>query len=181
MTLPSGDTPGPPGTLAATDGARALARLAARTDTPMAIVTAAAPDGQRSGCLVGFWTQCSIHPPRVLACISRPNHTFAVARDAAVLAVHWLGTDNRDLAELFGGETGEAVDKFERCSWRPGPGDVPVLDGVKGWVAGPVVGRYDVGDHVAFVIDVDAGAAAEPSAGELGFRAVKDLEPGHEP
>src|SRR3954454_23697572 len=99
-----------------TDGEEALRRLAARTDTPMAIVTAAAPDGRRSGCLVGFWAQCSIHPPRVLACISKTNHTFAVPTDAAVLAVHWLGADNRDLAELFGGESGDAIDKFDRCS-----------------------------------------------------------------
>ena len=162
------------------DGEKALQRLAARTDTPMAIVTAVGPDGRRSGCLVGFWTQCSIHPPRVLPCISKANHTLEVAIAAEVLAVHWLADDDRRLAELFGGETGDEVDKFERCSWHPGPGGVPVLDGVKGWVAGPVVGRFDVGDHVAFLVAAETGAAEEPSAGELGFQAVKDLEPGHE-
>ena len=166
---------------AMTDGAKALSRLAARTDSPMAVVTAVTPDGRRSGCLVGFWTQCSIHPPRLLACISKTNHTFEVARDAAVLAVHWLGADNRDLAELFGGETGDALDKFEHCPWGPGLGQVPILKGVKGWVAGRVVGRFDAGDHVGFVLGADEGATEEPSAGELGFLAVKDLEPGHEP
>jgi flavin reductase (DIM6/NTAB) family NADH-FMN oxidoreductase RutF len=137
--------------LAATDGGSALARLAASTDTPMAVVTAIGADGERSGCLVGFWTQCSINPPRVLACISKTNHTFRVASAAEVLAIHWLADDDRGLAELFGGETGDEIDKFERCSWQPGPGGVPVLDGVKGWVAGPVMVRVDVGDHVAFV------------------------------
>jgi flavin reductase (DIM6/NTAB) family NADH-FMN oxidoreductase RutF len=164
----------------ASSGEKALQRLAARTDTPMAIVTTAA-DGHRAGCLVGFWTQCSIHPPRVLACISKTNHTLAVATAAPVLAVHWLGTDDRGLARLFGSETGDEVDKFERCSWRPGPAGVPVLDGVKGWVAGPVAERFDAGDHVAFVVEADVGAADEPAAGELGYQAVKDLEPGHEP
>jgi flavin reductase (DIM6/NTAB) family NADH-FMN oxidoreductase RutF len=167
--------------LVTADGRVALGRLAARTDTPMVIVTAAAPDGRRAGCLVGFWTQCSIHPPRVLACISKTNHTLPVATAAGVLAVHWLADDDRLLAELFGGETGDEVDKFERCSWRPGPDGVPVIDGVKGWVAGPVVGRFDVGDHVAFVLDAAAGVAGDASAGQLGFQAVKDLEPGHEP
>ena len=158
-----------------------LQKLAAGTDTPMAIVTATAPDGSRSGCLVGFWTQCSIHPARVLACISVTNHTLPVASDAGVLAVHWLADDDRRLAELFGGETGDEVDKFEHCSWNPGQDGVPVLDGVKGWVAGPVVGRFEVGDHVAFVIDAAEGATADASAGELGFQAVRDLEPGHTP
>ena len=164
----------------ATGGEAALSRLAAGTDAPMVIVTAAVPDGRRSGCLVGFATQCSIHPPRVLACISKANHTLPVATAAPVLAVHWLAGDDRGLAELFGGETGDEIDKFERCSWRPGPQGVPVLDGVKGWVAGPVVGRFDVGDHVAFVVDAEAGTG-DSTADELGFQAVKDLEPGHEP
>jgi flavin reductase (DIM6/NTAB) family NADH-FMN oxidoreductase RutF len=167
--------------LAATDGGSALARLARATDSPMAIVTAAGPDGERSGCLVGFWTQCSIHPPRVLACISKANHTFPVAIGAEVLAVHWLAGDDRSLAELFGGATGDEVDKFERCAWQPGPGGVPVVDGVKGWVAGPVIDRVDLGDHVAFVIQAEAGAAADASAEELGFQAVKAVEPGHAP
>jgi flavin reductase (DIM6/NTAB) family NADH-FMN oxidoreductase RutF len=167
--------------LATTGGAAALSRLTLGTDTPMVIVTAAAPDGRRSGCLVGFWTQCSIHPPRVLACVSKTNHTLAVASAARVLAVHWLAEDERSLAELFGGETGDEVDKFERCSWHRGPDGVPVLDEVKGWVAGRVVDRFDVGDHVAFVIDAEAGAADDGSKGQLGFQAVKDLEPGHEP
>lgn len=164
-----------------TDSDATLARLAARTDSPMAIVTAATEDGRRSGCLVGFWTQCSIHPPRVLACISKANHTFPVASAAPNLALHWLADDDRSLAALFGGETGDEIDKFERCSWQRGPGGVPVLDATKGWVAGPVVERVDVGDHVAFVIDAQAGAAADASAEELGFQAVKDLEPGHAP
>ena len=158
-----------------------LGRLAATTDTPMVIVTAFAPDGRRSGCLVGFWTQCSIHPPRVLACISKANHTLPVASAARVLAVHWLADDDQRLAELFGGETGDEVDKFEHCAWQPGPDGVPVLEGVKGWVAGPIADRFDVGDHVAFVLDATTGAANEDSNDQLGFQAVKDLEPGHEP
>jgi flavin reductase (DIM6/NTAB) family NADH-FMN oxidoreductase RutF len=163
------------------DGAAALHRLAGELDAPMVVVTAATPDGRRSGCLVGFSTQCSIHPPRVLVCISKKNHTLPVATAAPVLVVHWLADDDRRLAELFGGETGDEVDKFEHCSWRSGPGEVPVVDGVKGWVAGPVVGRFDVGDHVAFLVEPEAGSDEEPSAGQLGFQAVKDLEPGHDP
>ncbi|MDQ1488216.1 MAG: hypothetical protein QOD57_5634 [Actinomycetota bacterium] len=181
MTQKSGDTPRTPGDNLMTDGEAALHKLAAGLDPPMVIVTARAPDGRRSGCLVGFSTQCSIHPARVLACISKANHTFPVATAAPVLAVHFLGDDDRGLAELFGGETGDEVDKFERCSWRPGPGGVPVLDGVKGWVAGPVAGRFDVGDHVAHVVEAEAGGYEEPAADQLGFQDVKDVEPGHEP
>jgi flavin reductase (DIM6/NTAB) family NADH-FMN oxidoreductase RutF len=46
-------------------------RLVAGLDYPMAIVTSAAAEDDRAGCLVGFTTQCSLNPPRYLVCISR--------------------------------------------------------------------------------------------------------------
>lgn len=89
-------------------------------DYPMFVVTTAA-DGERSGCLVGFATQVSIDPPRMLVCISVLNHTYVVARDARALAAHVLDPEQHALAELFGSETGDEVDKFEHCRWRSGP------------------------------------------------------------
>ena len=85
----------------ASEDREALDRLVNLLDYPMLIVTAEA-DGERAGCLVGFATQCSIHPPRFAVWISRQNHTFGVARRAGVLAVHFLSTADRALAELFG-------------------------------------------------------------------------------
>ena len=56
----------------------ALAHLCESLDGPMAIVTAF--DGrERSGCLVGFHTQCSIAPSRWIVCISKKNHTYGIA------------------------------------------------------------------------------------------------------
>jgi NADH-quinone oxidoreductase subunit J len=55
-------------------------------DRSMIIVTTCGADGERSGCLVGFSTQCSIDPGRFLVCLSRTNHTFAVAQEADFLA-----------------------------------------------------------------------------------------------
>ena len=83
-------------------------------DPPIVIVTTCAGE-QRSGCVVGFSTQCSIKPPRWLVCISEKNATFDVVNRADVVAVHVLAQENRDLAELFGGETDDEVDKFTRC------------------------------------------------------------------
>ena len=104
-----------------------------------------------------------------------------MATAAEVLAIHWLADDDCRLAELFGGETGDEIDKFERCSWQPGPGGVPVLDGVKGWVAGPVMDRVDVGDHVAFVISAEAGAAVDASGRRAGVPGRERPGPGHAP
>ena len=168
----------------------AFHRLTAGVDYPMYIVTTAA-GGQRAGCLVGFATQCSIHPARMLVCLSVRNHTFRVAQRADVLAVHFLSRRHLGLAKLFGEETGDEVDKFARCEWAPGPDGVPVLAGVKGWVAGRVLARLPAGDHTAFVLEPLAGEAGDDGeAGDvpdttadaqLSFQQVRGFHPGHEP
>jgi flavin reductase (DIM6/NTAB) family NADH-FMN oxidoreductase RutF len=150
----------------------------ARLDGPMFILTVGRPG--RSGCLIGFATQCSIKPPRFLACISKKNHTFEAIHAAETVAVHFLSRENLPLAELFGGETGDEVDKFELCDWREGPDGVPVLDGPVGWFAGRVLERLDLGDHVGLWLDP---FEAEDRGGDpdLGFQAAKHIHPGHEP
>jgi flavin reductase (DIM6/NTAB) family NADH-FMN oxidoreductase RutF len=154
-------------------------------DYPMFVVTTT--DGtERSGCLVGFTTQTSIDPPRFLACLSDKNHTFRVATGATLLAVHALADDQRELAELFGAETGDEVDKFAQCAWTAGPGGVPILDECPRHLVGRVLARWPLGDHVGFLLEpVEAEASpdersvGDPSAA-LTLDDVTDLEPGHE-
>jgi flavin reductase (DIM6/NTAB) family NADH-FMN oxidoreductase RutF len=74
-------------------------RLVATLDYPLYVVTTAVAQ-QPAGCLVGFATQCSIHPPRFLACISRKNHTFLVAVQAPTLAVHIVEEKDKRIADL---------------------------------------------------------------------------------
>src|SRR3954465_13544280 len=83
----------------------------------MFIVTAWA-DGERSGCLIGFPTQTSTDPSRFLVCLSQKNRTYRVAVRAAVLGVHFVPAEADAVGELFGGQTGDEIDKFERCAWR---------------------------------------------------------------
>jgi flavin reductase (DIM6/NTAB) family NADH-FMN oxidoreductase RutF len=153
--------------------------LVARLVYPMYVVTAAA-NGERSGCLVGFATQTSIHPARFLVCISRKNHTLHVAEAAPVLAAHVLSDDpgERQIAELFGGETGDATDKFESCAWHAGPCGVPLLDDIPNFFVGRVVERLDVGDHVGFLLD-PIDAAHGDAFDEFSFQDAKGIEPGH--
>jgi flavin reductase (DIM6/NTAB) family NADH-FMN oxidoreductase RutF len=151
--------------------------LVSGIDYPMFIVTAAA-DGRRSGCLVGFVTQASIDPVRLMVMMSKVNHTFELAERASSLVVHFLHENNHDLARLFGEQTGDEVDKFANCEWKRGPGGTPVLLGVRGWVAGAVLARLDAGDHVAHVISVTE-AALDQAGNQLGFQAIRGMHPGH--
>ena len=153
-------------------------RLVAQLDYPMFIATVTA-GGERAGCLIGFATQCSIHPARFLAGISDKNRTFRVASGADSMAIHLVPENANELAELFGGETGDDVDKFERCVWRPGPGGVPLLDGCPNRFVGRILDRVDFGDHVGMVLEPFLAEEDEES-GQLGFHRAKRIDSGHE-
>ncbi|MDO8209006.1 flavin reductase family protein [Conexibacter sp. CPCC 206217] len=159
---------------------RSFARLFADVDTTMFVVTARGPDGEQAGCLIGFATQASVDPPRFLACISRKNHTYKVACQTDTLVVHFVDEDAGDLAELFGGETGDAIDKFARVAWRHGPENVPVLERLQTWFAGRVLERIRLGDHDGFLLEpvvVSARRDAQP----LRFHRARRIAPGHAP
>ncbi|MET7484403.1 flavin reductase family protein [Streptomyces sp. NPDC005538] len=148
-------------------------------DYPMYVVTAEA-GGERSGCLVGFASQCSIRPARFMVWLSRANRTYSVAERAERLAVHLLRRDQDRLARLFGGETGDRTDKFAAVAWHPGPGGPPVLDEAPAWFVGRVQNRVDGGDHVGFLL---APEAAENLVGGdtplLTLADALDIAPGH--
>ena len=155
-----------------------FAAFFAALDDSMLIVTAAAGD-DRDGCLVGFRTQASIHPPRMLLCLSEKNHTYRLALRTDVLVAHLVPAGAPDLAEIFGGETGDDVDKLAQVAWHPGPGGTPVLERCPNWMAGRVLERIVFGDHVGFLTEPIDGQA-DPEARGLRFSHARGIHPGHE-
>ncbi len=154
------------------------ADLVAHVDQALIVVTTAADD-QRSGCLVGFHGQCSIEPFHYAVWLSKANLTYRVALIATHLAVHFLAAGDDQLAELFGTESGDDVDKFSRCRWSVGEGDVPTLDGCAAIVLEKVSMFDEGGDHVCFVgspVTVTSSEAFTP----LRLSATEHLEPGHD-
>jgi len=159
--------------------ATAFEGLMATLDYPMFVVTAAA-GGERDGCLVGFATQASIHPPRFLVGLSEKNRTYRIALEADHLGVHFVAADQEELAELFGGETGDEVDKLARVAWHAGPGGAPMLDACENRFAGRVLERIVLGDHTGFLLEP---VAAEHGAKDrqFTFHRARRIDPGHAP
>lgn len=152
-------------------------KLAGGLDYPVFIVTAGEGE-RREGCVMGFATQSSFDPARFVACLSRMNRTFALAQETDALAVHVVPSDRVGLVELFGGETGDDIDKFDRCEWRSGPRGLPILADCPSWFAGEILERIDLGDHMGFLLD--PFAAEHDDTGEiLYFQRVKYVDPGH--
>lgn len=165
-----------PGDAAVAEG---FDELMAQVATAMVIVTVSV-DGEASGCLVGFHTQCSINPRRYALWLSKANHTYELALRAHTFAVHFLDDGDGPLAELFGGLTGDEVDKFERTGWAPGPGGVPLLDDCGHRLVLARHAFFDAGeDHVCLVGDPIA-ASSDDGFAPLRLTDVDDIEPGHE-
>lgn len=158
--------------------ATAFDGLVGQLDYPMFVATTSAA-GERAGCLVGFATQCSIDPPRFLVCLSEKNRTYRVAEHADVLAVHLVPSSAERLAELFGGETGDEVDKFAHCEWREGPRGAPILAECDNWFVGAILARHGLGDHVGFLLEPVAVHGGTP-LDEFTFHRARRMEPGHE-
>ncbi len=147
-------------------------------DYPLVVYTAITDTGEMSGCLVGFTTQCSIQPPRFLICLSKLNHSYFVSERAHAMAIHLLGRDQGDVADLFGSTTGDRLDKFERCQWHPGPSGAPILDRCAAWLEGREIDRWSVGDHEALLMHPRSGGRGQ-GPGLLTLRTAPDIHPGH--
>ncbi|MDR2279256.1 MAG: flavin reductase family protein [Gordonia sp. (in: high G+C Gram-positive bacteria)] len=150
-------------------------------DRPLYVITTRAGD-ELSGCLVGFATQTSIDPERFLVAISRANHTHGVAADAEHIAVHLIAREHEELAHLFGGETGDSMDKFAACDWEEGPHGVPVLTDAGVWLVGSVIDRFDMGDHTGHLLAPVAGEVRHDDS-ELStwvsLSIGESIDPGH--
>lgn len=153
-------------------------RIVGGLDYPMHIVTAAAGD-ERDGCLVGFLTQCSIDPPRMVVWLSTNNRTCRIATQSSALCVHVLRQDDHDLAELFGHERGDEVDKLASVEWTEGPHGLPVLARCD-WFVGRIVEQISTEcDHRGFIVEPIGGDATRSDLPALGYQAVLDIDAGN--
>ncbi|MCV7238316.1 hypothetical protein A5765_17040 [Mycolicibacterium celeriflavum] len=160
-------------------GSGAFEAVVGRLDYPMFLVTTRGGNDS-AGCLVGFASQTSINPARFMIGLSKKNHTFRVAQNATHLAVHVVARRHLSLAELFGSETGDQINKFDRCAWHSGPEGLPVLDDADAWFIGAIRRRFDLGDHVGHLLEPVAGESPDALEDWITFADVRGLTPGHE-
>jgi flavin reductase (DIM6/NTAB) family NADH-FMN oxidoreductase RutF len=146
---------------------------------PAMIIVTTATGTERGGCLVGFHSQSSIEPERYAIWLSKANYTYRIALRATHFGVHFLTSEDIELAELFGAETGDDIDKFERTPYTPAAGGVPVIDACAHWLVVQKVALLDEGgDHVCISTQPVAGHA-DGGYEPLRLSSVRHLQPGH--
>jgi len=153
--------------------------LMASVDPPLIVITTAAED-ERAGCLVGFHSQSSIDPQHYCVWLSKANHTYRVGLRAKHFAVHFLTTEDLEIAERFGTVSGEDTDKFEGLDFDLDEHGVPLLRACPNRMALEQLALLDDGsDHVCLTATVTS-AHTDGSFVPLRVSNADHLDPGHD-
>jgi flavin reductase (DIM6/NTAB) family NADH-FMN oxidoreductase RutF len=130
--------------------------------TGVTIVTGRDADGNRVGLTANSFNSVSLDPPLVLWSLSRQAGSMAAFARGSHYAINILAADQKELAQRFAMRD---IDRFAGVAWREGAGGAPVLDGAVAVFECANRSRYEEGDHVIFVGEVErctARAGAQP-------------------
>ncbi len=120
--------------------------------TGVTIVTARLADGSPVGLTVNSFNSVSLTPPLVLWSLSRQSRSMAAFEQATHYAVHVLGVEQRDLALRFASKD---ADRWAGLAFSEGAGGAPLLAGAAAVFECRNRSRYDEGDHVILVGEVE--------------------------
>jgi flavin reductase (DIM6/NTAB) family NADH-FMN oxidoreductase RutF len=121
--------------------------------TGVTIVTARATDGSFVGLTANSFNSVSLTPPLVLWSLSRAAASMAAFSTGSHYAIQILSADQQDLAKQFAARSG---DRFLGVDFTLGAGGAPLLKGTAAAFECFNRSRYEEGDHVIFVGEVEA-------------------------
>ncbi len=145
MSLPAAAAPAP---FLPTDFRAALGMFA----TGVTVVSARSGNGQLVGLTANSFNSVSLDPPLVLWSLRRRSAALAVFHAGTHYAINVLAADQLELAERFAARVPE---RWAGVAWRSGPGGAPLIDGAAAHFECFNRSRYDEGDHVIFVGQVE--------------------------
>jgi flavin reductase (DIM6/NTAB) family NADH-FMN oxidoreductase RutF len=120
--------------------------------TGVTIVTARAADGQVIGLTANSFNSVSLAPPLVLWSLSRAAASMAVFSTGSHYAINILAADQKALAERF---AARGADRWAGVTFDTGAGGAPLLHGAAATFECFNRSRYEEGDHVIFVGEVE--------------------------
>jgi flavin reductase (DIM6/NTAB) family NADH-FMN oxidoreductase RutF len=133
--------------------------------TGVTIVTTRAADGRLVGLTANSFNSASLNPPLVLWSLARGAASMVALSTGSHYAINILSADQVKLAERFATKD---VDRWADVAFTEGLGGAPVLVGAAASFECFNRSRYDEGDHVIFVGEVERCSHA-PGASPLLF------------
>ncbi|MFM8609115.1 MAG: flavin reductase family protein [Burkholderiaceae bacterium] len=120
--------------------------------TGVTIVTARAADGSLVGLTANSFNSVSLEPPLVLWSLSRHAGSMPAMSAGTHYAINILAADQRNLAERF---AAKGADRWAGVAFSEGIAGAPLLSGTVASFECFNRSRYDEGDHVIFVGEVE--------------------------
>ena len=120
--------------------------------TGVTIVTARSADGQVIGLTANSFNSVSLSPPLVLWSLARAAASLAVFSAGSHYAINVLAADQKALAERFAARGG---DRWPGVQFATGAGGAPLLHGAAATFECFNRSRYEEGDHVIFIGEVE--------------------------
>ena len=133
--------------------------------TGVTVITTCRTDGTLAGLTANSFNSVSLAPPLVLWSLARVAGSMPAFERGSHYAINILAADQHALALRF---AAKAIDRFAGVPFRTGISGAPILDGAAAVFECFNRSRYEEGDHVIFVGEVEH-CAHRPGAQPLIF------------
>ena len=120
--------------------------------TGVTIVTARTSTGELIGLTANSFNSVSLAPPLVLWSLSQAASTMVAFSEGSHYVINILAADQKQLAERFSGKREE---RWGGVAYTNSVGGLPLLDGAAATFECFNRSRYEEGDHVIFVGEVE--------------------------
>jgi flavin reductase (DIM6/NTAB) family NADH-FMN oxidoreductase RutF len=137
--------------------------------TGVTIVTARTAQGALVGLTANSFNSVSLEPPLVLWSLARAAASMPAFSTGSHYAINILGADQHDLARRF---AAKGLDRFADVEFVEGAGGAPLLSGAAATFECFNRSRYEEGDHVIFVGEVER-CTYRPGASPLLYHGGK--------
>ena len=129
--------------------------------TGVTIITARTPSGELVGLTANSFNSVSMSPPLVLWSLSQAASSMAALSKGSHYAINILASDQKALAERF---ASKCDDRWEGVAFTDGVAGAPLLSGAVASFECFNRSRYEEGDHVSFVGEVERCCHREGAA-----------------
>ena len=100
-------------------------------------------------------SQVSFTPSLLAVSVENESRGIGMLRATGVCAIQVLADGQREAAGQLGRHSRQVPDKMAGLTWTNGRSDLPILDGVIGYVVARVLSETAAGDSTLFVLEVE--------------------------
>lgn len=158
----------PPEYIAGSDS-RTLRNAMGCFATGITVVTTLRADAMPVGLTANSFTSVSLDPPLLLICLAKTSSSLSAFEQSDKFAVNILHIGQQPTSNVF---TSKSADRFGQTDWSLGETGVPILTNSLASMECTCQARYDGGDHIIMVGQVER-ARFEPRRDPLLYFSGK--------